>query len=115
MDRTQILLPVLALTYYKLFREDENEEPEFVRLIARNYHNLLELPVLFYVACLLAYTADLVSPSLVNLAWVFVALRAVHTVIHISYNRISHRMPVFVTSSLILMGFWLVLGRALLD
>jgi hypothetical protein len=140
MDRVEILIPVLALTsltllvlialgifriggiatgrysrrYYELFSESENHEPEFVRRIARNYHNLLELPILFYAGCLIAYAADLVSQSLIILAWVFVALRVIHTVIHLGYNRVTHRMTAFIAGSLVLMGFWLVLGGALL-
>lgn len=140
MRNSEILLPVLALAtltfvvlsllgifriggltsgrfsqkYYTLFREDDDQEPLFVRLLARNYHNLLELPILFYVGCLVAYATELVSQPLVTLAWSFVGLRVVHTVIHVTYNGVWHRMIVFVTSSLVLMGFWVVLGRALL-
>jgi hypothetical protein len=140
MDRVEILLPVLALSsltllvlialgifriggivtgrfsrsYYELFSESENQEPEFVRRIARNYHNLLEVPVLFYAGCILAYAADLVSQTLVTLAWVFVALRVVHTVIHVTYNRVPHRMSAFIAGSLVLMAFWVVLGAELL-
>ncbi len=140
MDRAEILLPVLALasltllvlfalgvlrvsgiasgrfaqSYYKLFRESDDQEPDIVRAISRNYHNLLELPVLFYAGCLLAYAADLVSQPLVTLAWVFVALRLVHTMIHVTCNRLGYRMTAFVTSFFVLLGFWVVLGRALL-
>lgn len=140
MDRIEILIPVLALagltllvlfalgilrigglvtgrfpqTYYELFRESDDQEPDVVRAVSRNYHNLLELPILFYAGCLLAYAADLVSQPLVTLAWVFVALRVVHTVIHVTYNRLWHRMTVFVTGYAVLLGFWVVLGRALL-
>jgi hypothetical protein len=111
MDRGEILIPVLALagltrlvlfalgilrigglatgrlpkTYYRLFSESDDQEPDVVRAVSRNYHNLLELPVLFYAGCLLAYSADLVSQPLITLAWVFVALRVVHTVIHVTY------------------------------
>ena len=140
VERHEILLPVLALVcltlsvlvvlgilriggivtgklpqrYYGLFREVDNQEPDLVRAIARNYQNLLELPILFYVGCLVAYGADLVSQLLLSLAWAFVALRVVHTAIHVSYNWIWHRMPVFVTGALVLIGFWVVLGRSLL-
>lgn len=140
VQRVEILFPVLALacltlsilfvlgilrvgglatgrlpqTYYRLFRESDNEEPDILRAIARNYHNLLELPVLFYVGCLVAYTADLVSQSLVSLAWGYVALRVVHTAVHIGYNQVRYRSAVFVTSYFVLLGFWVVLGRALL-
>jgi len=101
-------------TYYKLFRENDDQEPDIVRAVSRNYHNLLELPVLFYAGCFLAYAADLVSQPLVTLAWVFVALRVVHTVIHVTYNRLWHRMAAFVIGYFVLIGFWVVLGRALL-
>ena len=140
IQRFQILVPVLALAcltlsvlvvlgilrlggiatgklsqrYYGLFRESDDQEPDGLRLISRNYHNLLEVPILFYVGCLVAYTADLVSQSLVSLAWTYVALRTLHTAIHVSYNRLWHRATVFVTSSLVLIGFWVVLGLALL-
>lgn len=98
-----------SLAYYQLFSESENEEPPIVRAVARNYRNLLELPVLFYVGCLLAYAADRVSQSLVVLAWVFVALRLVHTAIHVTTNRLWHRMAVFVTGYFVLLGFSIVL------
>jgi len=140
MDRTAILIPVLALacltllvlvalgifriagivsgrfapTYYTLFRESDDQEPDIVRAVARNYHNLLELPVLFYTGCLVAYAANLVSQPLVNLAWVFVSLRLVHTAIHVTYNRVGHRMVVFISGFFVLLAFWLVLGRELL-
>ena len=140
MDRAEILMPVLALvcltlmvlfalgvlrvgglatgrlprTYYKLFRESDDREPDIVRAISRNYQNLLELPVLFYAGSLLAYAAELVSQPLVTLAWVFVALRVVHTAIHVTYNRVRYRASVFIASFFVLLGFWVVLGRALL-
>jgi len=138
MQRTEILTPVFALAsltlvvlfalgvlriggiasgrfaqrYYTLFRDSEDEEPDVVRAVARNYHNLLELPVLFYAGCLLAYAADLVSQPLVILAWLFVAARVVHTAIHVTYNYLWHRMPVFVAGYFILLAFWVVLARA---
>ncbi len=68
--------------------------------------NLLEFPVLLYVGCILAYVATEVSPSMVILAWAFVALRFVHSAIHLTYNRVSHRALVFAASNVVLVFLW---------
>jgi hypothetical protein len=80
--------------------------PPRVSLPNRNYMNLLEFPVLLYVVCLLAYVATDVSPSMVMLAWTFVALRLVHSAIHLTYNRVSHRALVFAFSNVALVVLW---------
>lgn len=82
-------------------------------LAHRNYQNLLELPLLFYVACIIAYAAGAVNAAVLTLAWLYVALRIVHSVIHVGYNRISHRFYAFATSNLMLLGLWVALGVAL--
>ena len=80
--------------------------PARVSLPNRNYMNLLEFPVLLYVGCLLAYVATEVSPVMVALAWAFVGLRVVHSVIHLTYNRVSHRALVFAVSNVVLVVLW---------
>ena len=62
--------------------------PGYVCIPNRNYMNLLEVPVLFYVACLLLYVTDGTSTALVALAWAYVALRVLHSLIHLSYNHV---------------------------
>ena len=77
---------------------------------ADNYRNLLEQPVLFYVAALAALALKIVSPPLVALAWIYVACRVVHTAIHCSTNRVKHRFFAFVASHAALLALWLVLA-----
>lgn len=79
----------------------------------RNYMNLLELPVLFYVGCLVAWVAQPTAPALVPLAWAYVVLRVVHSLVHLSYNHVMHRFAVFAASNLVLALFWVLLGLAL--
>ncbi len=58
---------------------------------ADNFRNLFETPVLFFaVCCALAITDTVSLPQLV-LAWTYVGLRAVHSLIHVTYNRVMHR------------------------
>lgn len=59
---------------------------------ADNFRNLFEVPVLFYAVCCSLAITDLVTPLQVALAWSYVTLRAVHSLIHVTYNRVTHRL-----------------------
>ena len=73
---------------------------------ADNLKNLFELPVLFYVGLLLSMVLMIQDPLLVQLAWGYVALRVVHSVVHCTYNRVMHRFIAYVASCVILMLIW---------
>ena len=88
------------------FGESENV-PAQARLPNRNYMNLLELPVLFYVACLLVYVIGKVDAWSLGLAWLYVALRIAHSLVHVTYNHVIHRMRVFALSVLVLVALWI--------
>jgi len=88
--------------------------PHTVALPNRNYMNLLELPMLFYVGMLLAHVAASATSLLLALAWGYVALRVVHSLIHISYNHVLHRFLAFAASNCVLLGIWLLLARDIL-
>jgi hypothetical protein len=82
--------------------------PAYVSVPNRNYMNLLELPVLFYVVCLLLYLTAGVSTPVVGLAWAYVALRVVHSLIHLSYNNVLHRLTAFSLSNGALVVLWML-------
>jgi hypothetical protein len=75
-----------------------------------NFKNLFEVPVLFYALCALLSSAQHVSPFFVIGAWLYVALRYVHTFIHLTYNRVTHRFAVYALSTVVLFMLWGVLG-----
>jgi len=75
-----------------------------------NFKNLFEVPVLFYALCAVLASAEYVSPFFVIGAWLYVALRYVHSFIHLTYNRVIHRFAVYVLSTAILFLLWGVLG-----
>ena len=72
--------------------------------------NLLELPVLFYVVCLMLYVTAGASSLAVSLAWTYVALRIIHSAIHLTYNRVSHRLAAFAISNAVLATIWSLAG-----
>ena len=75
-----------------------------------NFRNLFEVPVLFYALCAVLASAQHVSSFFVIGAWVYVALRCIHSFIHLTYNRVIHRFAVYVLSTVILFVLWGVLG-----
>ncbi len=81
---------------------------------SNNLKNLFELPVLFYVAVLLSLALMIQDMLLVQLSWGFVVFRIVHSVIHCSYNNVTHRFIAYATSCLFLMFIWIRLASFIL-
>ena len=94
--------------FYKIFRGDG--EPEEVAAVARNLNNLFEAPTLFYAGTAIAFAAGEAGVLLVALGWTYVVLRVLHSVIHLSTNRVLWRFRAFALSWLILLAYWAVLG-----
>ena len=86
--------------------------PPAVRIPNRNFMNLLEVPVLFYVVGLITYVTQHVDQTAVVLAWLYVALRVLHSLIHLSYNHVIHRLAVFGLSNVVVTVLWV---RLLVD
>jgi hypothetical protein len=80
---------------------------------ADNFRNLFEVPVLFYAVAPLLVLAHGATVVTVVLAWAFVALRALHSAIHLTYNRVVHRFAAYVASTLCVFAMWGLLGVAL--
>jgi len=88
--------------------------PEQVSLPNRNYMNLLELPLLFYVVCLLIHATGTSTALMVQVAWAYVGLRVVHSAIHLSYNHVFHRFMAFALSNVVLVVLWLLAATQVL-
>ena len=73
---------------------------------ADNFRNLFEVPVLFYALAAVALATAHVPPWLPAGAWAFVALRITHSIIHCSYNRVTHRLAAFATGFCLLVVLW---------
>lgn len=94
------------------YGESQRVPPE-VGIPNRNMMNLLELPVLFYVACLTYFVTERVDDGALALAWAYVGLRVVHSAIHLTYNRVRDRLVAFAASNVVLVMFWTHLFRVL--
>ncbi len=82
--------------------------PGDVSIPNRNYMNLLELPILFYVGGLMYFVAGRLDEAALIIAWIYVATRAIHSAIHLTYNKVLHRVAAFAISNFVLLAFWIL-------
>ena len=85
--------------------------PPQVQWKAHNYNHLHEAPTVFYaIAIVLAIVGQGDGLNAV-LAWVYVGLRVIHSLVHATVNKIVARFAIFIASGLVLIA--LVLHAAL--
>jgi hypothetical protein len=88
--------------------------PARVRWKADNYNHLMEQPTLFYaVALTLALIGDGAGFN-AGLAWLYVGLRIVHSLVQATVNIIMLRFAIFMAASLVLLVMALRAGVAVL-
>lgn len=89
--------------------------PGRIGQIANSYRNQFEMPVLFYLAVVVAMATAKADLAFVVLSWLFVASRVVHAAIHTGANDVRRRFVAFVAGVVVLTAMWLlVAGRILL-
>jgi hypothetical protein len=137
MDQKSIFVPVIALVAltfvilllvpfqrFKAGREgrvsvndfkygESANVPPHVAIPNRNLMNLLEMPLLFYVACVTLYVTQNVTRPLMLMAWIYVALRVTHSLVHVTYNKVMHRLTFYAASNVVLAIIWIRIARFL--
>ena len=83
--------------------------PAKVNQPSENLINLFELPVLFYATCIYLYVTQQADTTSLVLGYCFLIFRVLHSVIHCTYNKVTHRFYVYVLSAITL---WLFIIRA---
>jgi len=76
--------------------------PDNVRQVADNYNHLMEQPTIFYALAFFTYLAGQESNLTAGLAWGYVALRVLHSLIQCTINRVPLRFLVFAASTFVL-------------
>jgi hypothetical protein len=71
--------------------------------VANNYNHLMEQPTLFYAVCFaLQFLGQGEHPINIGLAWLYVAIRIVHSLVQATVNIIVLRFLIFVAASVVL-------------
>lgn len=76
--------------------------PPEVMFVSDNYNHLMEQPTIFYAAALAAQMAGQADGLNVGLAWAYVILRIVHSLIQCTVNVVTARFAVFSLSTIAL-------------
>jgi hypothetical protein len=78
--------------------------PDEANWKAHNYNHLMEQPTIFYAIVIALILMGFDHPINVYLAWAYVGLRVVHSLIQATVNIVAYRFLVFMLSSLCLIG-----------
>jgi hypothetical protein len=78
--------------------------PDEANWKAHNYAHLMEQPTIFYAIVIALILMGFDHPINVYLAWAYVVLRVVHSLIQATVNIVTYRFLVFTLSSLCLIG-----------
>jgi hypothetical protein len=76
--------------------------PPEVMFVSDNYNHLMEQPTIFYATALAAHVTGQVDGLNMGLAWTYVVLRVVHSLIQCTVNNVTARFAVFTLSTIAL-------------
>lgn len=88
-------------------------EPEGTVAAVRHYGNLLELPTIFYPACITAFGLSAVGGWTLAFAWAYVLARVVQSLVHMTGNNTSARGGAFVLGVLAMLALWVNVAMAI--
>ena len=102
-----VLSGEVHIKHFRLF--DAGITPK-LQAVAQHYKNMFEMPVLFYLLCILLIITDSAEPFNIQLAWGFVIFRILHSLIRIPNTNVHPRSAFFIGSYIMLAGGWINLS-----
>lgn len=88
--------------------------PSGARQVADNYNHLMEQPTIFYAAALAAHVAGAIDAVSIGIAWTYVLLRVLHSLVQTTINIVPLRFVLFSLSTFALMALVARTGLMLL-
>jgi hypothetical protein len=83
-------------------------------LFANAFSNQFELPVLFYVLTTLEIVTRHADLVFVILAWIFVLMRVLQAVVHVTDNNVPRRGGIYGVGALVLVVMWIIFAVRIL-
>ena len=132
MEKIQIIYPVFPLAFLTFFslahynrvlsREHNNNNiksewfrlykgdlPDPAIIVREHYKNLFELPIFFFLLCIISYLLDRVESIDVILAWIFVIFKIIHSSVRLTTNNTRKRAYSFTICYFALLSGWILL------
>ena len=124
MDQLALLIPVLVLIIWTFIiflimafgrvsfmnnpqdaadsKDYKNQLPTWVNRTADNYNHLFEQPVAFYAVTLTIALVNSFDSLIVQLAWAYVLIRIIHSLVQLTINIVLVRFFLFASGWLII-------------
>jgi hypothetical protein len=83
------------------------QEPDTAIIGVRHYHNLLELPTIFYPACITAFALGAVGMWTLIFAWGYVVARLVQSAVHLGHNHPGQRGGAYMLGVVMVLALWI--------
>jgi hypothetical protein len=94
----------VKLKYFRTYNEGVSTALELKA--SQHFTNLFEIPVLFYVACMLGIFLPVQGNLIIAAAWIFFVSRIAHALAHIGPNRLLPRMISFFVGVFATIAMW---------
>jgi hypothetical protein len=108
-----------AMTRHKIVYDPRKPNADFIDAVppetrwkADNYNHLHEQPTIFYAVAITLSILGAGGGLNAMLAWIYVALRVIHSLVQATVNNVMLRFPIFMIASLVLL--WLTINAALI-
>lgn len=89
--------------------------PPEVQWKAHNYNHLHEAPTVFYAVAIILAIVGAGDGTNALLAWIYVGLRVIHSLVQATVNRVMVRFVLFALSSLVLIALIVHAAMAVFD
>lgn len=91
---------------FSFFKTMQGEAPEAVIKTTRHLANMFEFPVIFYALVLVVEVLQADDWWFSLLGWVYVVFRIAHCAVHVTYNKVRHRLALFAASHITLVAIF---------
>ena len=95
--------------------EQMSQLPPQVRWKADNYNHLMEQPTIFYALVISLALLGVQTQASLALAWIYVGLRVVHSLVQALVNKIEIRFLLFILSNIPLLALTYIAAAAWLS
>ena len=93
--------------HIKQFRIYDGEFPKYFQSARQHYKNMFEMPILFYILCILLIINNNYTQFDVIIAWGFVLFRVLHSLARIPNRDVNLRFGLFAGSFIMLVIGWI--------
>jgi hypothetical protein len=101
---TAVIRKEVHIKHFKLF--DEGIPPK-LQSASQHYKNMFEMPILFYVLCVLLIINNNATSLDIFFAWGFVIFRILHSISRIPNRDVNLRFSLFAGSFIMLVAGWI--------